>query len=95
MTKRLREAVAVSCCVLGQGKARLPMCQGNLMQLRVFAYTMCPLPSAQRHRDCTRRHPPIQLSCLFSVFMPPQFPAPSPPPPHLPLFSISLIKVNQ
>lgn len=68
------ETVDVSCCVQGAGVgggARLPMCQGNLMQLRVFAYTMCPLPSAQRHRDCTRRHPPIQLTCLFSVFAPP------------------------
>lgn len=87
---RVGETVDVSCCVQGAGGvARLPMCQGNLMQLRVFAYTMCPLPSAQRHRDCARRHPPIQLTCLFSVFAPPV------PPPHLLLSSISLIKVNQ
>lgn len=64
----------VSCCVLGQGRAGLPLRQGTLMQLRVFAYTMCPLPSAQRHRDCARHHPPIQLSCLFSVFTPPPTP---------------------
>lgn len=58
------------------------------MQLRVFAYTMCPLPSAQRHRGLQPAAiPPIQaLLFVFSIYTaplpPPQLP--THPLPHLP-----------